>query len=526
VCRHLLLFFTIGPLLAQAACSRSIDIAVKLVDPCNQDAVHMIDFLKLEPRGTGIDSTGLTTEVMVQQGSAPAIKIPLVSDFQLIATGHKMSFDAPPFAIGESAKKDLVNAKGTVTIKVPFALVDSFYKTTSLDSPQTCSTLSIARDGATATFLPASGKVLIVGGRTLKDDMLSFARLIEIYDPATGAFTTGPELPTGGARAFHTATLLSDGRVLIAGGQALVMSEVQSLKSALIIDPRDPNNIQISDGIAMHEAREGQIAALLKTGQVVLAGGKATNPGQADMFLKSIEVFDADKGVFSLPVDQGNQTVVLSAPRYAHSGTLLMSGTDVFIAGGYNDTGPVLSPEVIRFGATTTSIVTSSMMVGVGPIAHAAGLASNGAVLLSGGFATVSDGEPQSGLPKNPVNNVEMWEFKDTGDFVKDCSAGLTAGRGFHTVSMVGRRAIFIGGRGSDGLPLANGEVAEILGAGSNCFAQMPSVNAMTDARTEHAIAQLPTGEILVVGGRQQTMGDPFGRSIDSAEVYSPARQP
>jgi hypothetical protein len=523
--RHLLFSSVV---VIAAGCSRTIDVSVALVDPCNQNAVASVDFLKLEPRGEGIDSTGLTTVVNVSMGSAPAIKIPLANDFQLIATGHKMSFDAPPSAIGVSAKKDLSNAKSRVSIRVPFALVDAFYKTTSLDEPQNCSTLAVSRVGATATYLPDSSKVLIVGGASIQDDMLTYTRLVELYDPATGTFSAATELRTGGARAYHTATLLSDGRVLIAGGEGLVMGAKETLKSALIIDAHDPMNVQVSDGIAMREAREGHIAARLADGRVVIAGGRALNPGMPNQHLKSVEIFDPDKGSFSLPVDGSGNTVSLSVARYAHSGTALQSGHDVLIAGGMNDSGPVLNPEVLRMGMDgTMSIVTSDATLGVGPIAHAADIASNGAVLLSGGYATVSDGLPESGLPMHPSANVEMWQFKETtGTIEKLCGSALSMGRGYHTVSMIGRRAAFIGGRGADGMALANGEVAELLGAGSSCFAQPPSLNAMTDARTGHAMAKLPSGEILVAGGLQQTAMSAFGRTIDSAEVYSPAREP
>jgi Galactose oxidase, central domain len=72
-----------------------------------------------------------------------------------------------------------------------------------------------ARFGHTATLL-SDGKVLIVGGVESGDTVSQTTPTTELYDPATGTFT-----PTGSlavARAGHTATLLNDGKVLIAGG--------------------------------------------------------------------------------------------------------------------------------------------------------------------------------------------------------------------------------------------------------------------------------------------------------------------
>ncbi|MEP6639858.1 MAG: kelch repeat-containing protein, partial [Chloroflexota bacterium] len=73
-----------------------------------------------------------------------------------------------------------------------------------------------ARVGHTATLLP-DGKVLVVGGATYHtDSSLSDLGSSEVYDPATGSWTAAGKLHD--ARAFHTATLLADGSVLIAGG--------------------------------------------------------------------------------------------------------------------------------------------------------------------------------------------------------------------------------------------------------------------------------------------------------------------
>ncbi len=75
-----------------------------------------------------------------------------------------------------------------------------------------------ARQGNSTATLLASGEVLVAGGG-VSDEFNSTSELAsaELYSPATGKFTRRVA-PMPGARRGHSATLLPDGRVLIAGG--------------------------------------------------------------------------------------------------------------------------------------------------------------------------------------------------------------------------------------------------------------------------------------------------------------------
>lgn len=524
------------------ACSSPVEVDVQIVNPCDADVIDEVDFLRFEPRGTDIDSEGLSTIVDVtDRALAEPIAIPLTTDFRLVVTGHKGDPDSPIAAIGVSAATDLTAGEGIVPIRVPFALVDSFYRTTDLTDPETCSGLAVTRFGATATYMPASGTVLVVGGEDRTEDgTFQFSRAVELYNPADGSFSRVAELPASLARAFHTATLLADGRVLIAGGESLIFDAQnqpvrEALRTALIIDARDPAEVKVDpnrDVVPMQRKRTGHTAARLADGRVVVAGGRDFTPSsdpKDQVFVAEVEIFDPDKRIFLLPDDgTGAATVKMAQPRAGHSGLLLGTGRDVLFAGGYNSTGVLRNAEILRFADNRTRVVTSSITLGVGALFHAASLLDDGRILFSGGYDSLEDGVPPASLPVNASNDVEMWEFRDaSGQLGVTCRATMTTGRGFHTQAGIGRsNAVFMGGRGQDGMPHSSAEVVPLT-AGASCFASTPKVIEMGEARTDHVSVGLGSGEVLVVGGRRHSSTqDIFGSSIGTAEVFSPARNP
>src|SRR5205823_6973056 len=93
-------------------------------------------------------------------------------------------------------------------------------------------TLNSARDAHTATLL-ADGTVLVAGGQ---DSSLSPSSSSELYDPASGTWSVTASLNT--ARQQHTATLLPNGMVLAAGGiNGSALASAELYDSALTPTP-------------------------------------------------------------------------------------------------------------------------------------------------------------------------------------------------------------------------------------------------------------------------------------------------
>jgi hypothetical protein len=141
------------------------------------------------------------------------------------------------------------------------------------------------RSGHTATLL-ADGRVLVVGG----DDGLSGYASAEIYDPRTGRFKTTGSLH--GIRYAHTATLLRDGRVLIAGGLTESGSEQVATTRAELYDPKTGKFRYTG---SMSTGRREPTATLLSDGRVLIAGGDA---GIDYRGLASAETYDPRAGKF------------------------------------------------------------------------------------------------------------------------------------------------------------------------------------------------------------------------------------
>ncbi len=140
-----------------------------------------------------------------------------------------------------------------------------------------------SRSTHTATLL-GDGTVLIAGGSA----GLAVLASATIFDPESRSFTAVGSLTH--PRSGHTATLLDDGRVLLAGGSAGV-DLFGSESTAEIYDPARQRSVLTG---AMERGRKGHSATLLDDGRVLIAGGEGFSDPMA-----SAELYDPHTGTFS-----------------------------------------------------------------------------------------------------------------------------------------------------------------------------------------------------------------------------------
>jgi len=333
--------------------------------------------------------------------------------------------------------------------------------------------LNTGRMWHTATLLN-NGMVLVAGGLNgnLDNPYLSNA---ELYNPATGTFsyTTG-SLNIG--RFSASATLLNNGMVLIAGG---ISQEGDYLYDIGLAELYNPASGTFSLTGSLNTARGGYTVTVLNNGMVLFAGG-ATYDGPP---LASAELYNPATGTFSYT--NGS----LNTARSGHTATLLNDGT-VLMAGGSSDgSAELYNPATETFAYTNGSLNTARG-------GQSATLLNDGTVLLAGG------GNSSGALASAELYNPATETFAYTNG-----SLDIPGG---HTTTLLNNGMALISGEG--------GATAELYDPATGTFTY--TGGNMNQARIFNTATLLNNGLVLVAGGGGPVPGG-WGQ-IANAELYVP----
>ena len=339
--------------------------------------------------------------------------------------------------------------------------------------------LNTARFGHTATLLN-NETVLIAGGSNS-----TALAAVELYDTGAGTFAPAGSLNT--PRDYHTATLLNNGTVLLAGG---VDNNGNILATAELYNPASGTFTFTG---SLNTARYQHTATILNNGMVLIAGGQ-------DSFgntLASAELYNPTSGAFTL-------TGSLNTARFYHTATLL-DNDGVLIAGGLappqNCAVPpcnALSLAAAELYNPVTGIFTPTGSLNTARAYQTATLLNNGMALLAGGV-------------DNNGNILASAELYNSATAIFTPAGSLNTARDYHTAMLLTNGMVLIAGGAGSSAYLAS---AELYDPAANTFTLTGSLNT---ARDYHTAMLLTNGMVLIAGGTGSS------GVLASVELYEPA---
>jgi N-acetylneuraminic acid mutarotase len=333
--------------------------------------------------------------------------------------------------------------------------------------------MAVVRLSLTATLLQ-TGLVVAAGG----EDPLTNLPLAsaELYDPSANSWSSAGSMAT--ARTGHTANLLTNGKVLVAGGtnaEAYIEAPPTTIASAELYDPVANS---WASAASMSLARTDHTATLLSNGQVLVAGG-AISSGSG--YAASAELYNPVANTWS---SAGS----MATGRFGHTATLLPNGM-VLVAGGVTGTAtedgpPIASAELYDPTANTWSAAASMANARVN---FTATLLPNGNVLVAGGSGTAV-GTGITAELYNPMANT--WSP----------AASMPTSREFHTATLLSNGAVLVAGgeMTTSGLLYS----AELYDPVANTWS---SAGSMANWRVGFTATLLSNGVVLAAGGNESS---------------------
>lgn len=345
--------------------------------------------------------------------------------------------------------------------------------------------LAQARAHHTATLLQ-DGRVLVVGGRGT--DALSTLASCELFDPKKGRWAACAPLAV--ARSHHAATLLEDGRVLVTGGTTHQVLDGSSRFVALgSVEAYEPKKNAWTALAPMSDARNGHTATLLSDGTVLVVGGAR----EQRLHLASVERFEPKTNSWRAEQPLALPRWMHSAVRDSDGDVVIVGGRS---NAGEQGKGPGVSiAEVERFAVKTgtwsalpamneprqrTAVVAEASDAGVVVIGGQTGTSStNYAEAWSAGLTEWKPFENHlsmslsahtgTGLPNGdlvviggePPNEVDTRRVQRWVAATKLwCLAGsLSSGRKQHTATLLQDGRVLVVGGTSSGLPERGAEL-------------------------------------------------------------------
>ena len=365
-----------------------------------------------------------------------------------------------------------------------------------LDEPIVCTwqrmaSLNLARAWHTATLL-RDGSVLVTGGAT---DLHS----VERYDPVANTWRV--VAPMIQRRGRHVATLLADGRVFVIGGEDFFFG--REIDTPEVYDPVADRWTLTAPPPSWWQ-RVGFRLTLLQDGRVLLSGGVDFEGG-----MMSSEIYDPR-------LDAWSPAGVMNQDRYGHSATALADGR-VLVAGGVEDDFLGRSSPATEVYLAETGQFALGARLANSRAAHEATLLADGNVMVSGGWQSYLRQNGWMGF--RTMGSIEIY---DVGAGAWQPGPDLQVPRYAHTVTRLPSGSLLmVGGVRSFGnVPGVTYTTLHSTELRTDAGAPSFAVGELNDARAYHTATLLHDGTVLVVGGAAG------GKALASVERFGAPSTP
>jgi hypothetical protein len=432
---------------------------------------------------------------------------------------------------------------------IPTAPTGTFYYAFSQPTVATSVTLAAGHKQHAAAFLPATNQVVLVGGAN-DAASVSTTSAVELFTPAVGTYpaaitTPATSLQTAGlaeGRAAHAATLLGDGRVLVAGGKGSPRLSYTGLddpnsylRSVRIYNPTTHVWTALPD---MTTGRQNAQAAWIPArtglpyGGVLVVGGKTTLvPGAGTTVAELWVPTDATLNTGAW------QTVTLNRGRVFHSLVTLNDGR-VLIMGGQDQTSNYTKTCEIFDSAVSTSVTTLTTDASLGGTDMTEAKVFLSPVKLADGRVAIAGGQTSA---TTNTSTVEVFDPATCTWTAKPI--GLNTPRMSHTTTLMPNgQLLLIGGAAANGNALGFDSTSKAATAGFATEVYDFTLNgamggSVVDGSGKYSTALftadghvggfatiLANGKVLVAGGTGGLGTNGVGTSPGNVcEVYDPA---
>ncbi len=522
--------------LAVSGCApKEVPYALNIVTSSCDPATNPFDgvqFLRVRVTGTEMEPV---TAISASNPATRELKLPEIpsglarvievrgydgdpnSGARVLSMGKSLPFDVP-----DVVPETLMG--GSIKVNVILRKVNTFAPIVSAAAPTQCQQLRVPRAGHTATLLK-DGRVFIAGGFNLKAGVAFEKKALadtEVFNPETGAFQLAKPLSitSQGAvyelpRAYHAATRLPSGQVVVWGGESYSggsNNSASTIASIIFYDADVDDFGAVGPRTPAAITRSRHQIAVDANGKVLVVGGVYRySSGGGVILANEVEWLDPTAGTNIYKIVDG-----VTLPRLEATVMPVKNGEFIAVVGGSDGTTVKSDISFFKFNGTTFAKQSTSMppmLAGVGRRGAAGALIRDSAdLVILGGY-----GDPTL------VRPVASSEILNASAATVAPGPDIRTARGdVCAVTMGDGTVLAVGGRTSDsGNPPRSDATAVLITASASGGVTSIGGPNLPKARYAHTCTTLLDGTVLVTGGINELV-DGTIEILQDAYIYTP----